>query len=182
MLSRRPRRLPPARRRRWLRLRRRLSEEPPLHPEGTQQEPLFLALQALSRKERTVAEMGSWLRARGVESDEVEAVVEHLAEDGTLDDRRFAVRYAEDKRDLSGWGEERIRMALVQRGVPDEHISEALQAGDEDETARAVTALNARGLSLSDALERNRAFGFLVRRGYSAEVAYAAIRQAAPDA
>ena len=153
-----------------------------MHPGGTGEEPLFLALQALSRKERTVAEMGNWLRARGVESDEAEAVVVHLAEDGTLDDRRFAVRYAEDKRELSGWGEERIRMALAQRGVPDEHISEALQAGDDDETARAVAALQARGASLSDALERNRAFGFLARRGYSAEVAYEAIRRAAPDA
>ena len=145
-------------------------------------EPLALALQALSRKERTVAEMGSWLHARGVETDDVEAVVGHLAETGTLDDRRFAERYAEDKRELAGWGEERIRMALAQRGVPEEHISEALEAGDEDETSRAVAALNARGSGLSDALERNRAFGFLGRRGYSAEVAYEAIRRAAPDA
>ena len=144
-------------------------------------EPLSLALQALSRKERTVAEMGSWLHARGVDSEEVEAVVGHLAETGTLDDRRFAERYAEDKRELSGWGEERIRMALAQRGVAEEYISEVLQAGGDDETSRAVAALSARGASLCDALERNRAFGFLVRRGYSAEVAYEAIRRAAPD-
>ena len=145
------------------------------------EEPLALALQALSRKERTVAEMGSWLHARGVGSDEVEAVVGHLAETGTLDDRRFAERYAEDKRELAGWGEERIRMALAQRGVADEYISEALGAGEVDETSRAVAALEARGASLSDALERNRAFGYLVRRGYNAEVAYEAIRRAAPD-
>ena len=144
-------------------------------------EPLALALQALSRKERTVAEMGSWLHARGVGSDDVEAVVGHLAETGTLDDRRFAERYAEDKRALAGWGEERIRIALAQRGVADEHISEALQASDEDETSRAVAALSTRGASLCDALERNRAFGFLVRRGFSAEVAYEAIRRASPD-
>ena len=153
-----------------------------MSPEGTGSESLALALQALSRKERTVAEMGSWLHARGVESDEVEAVVGHLAETGTLDDRRFAERYAEDKRELSGWGEERIRMALSQRGVPEEHISEALEAGDDDETSRAVEALSARAMGLCDALERNRAFGFLVRRGYSAEVAYEAIRRASPDA
>ena len=143
-------------------------------------EPLALALKALSRKERTVAELGSWLQARGVDSDEVEAVVGHLAETGTLDDRRFAARYAEDKRELAGWGEERIRMALAQRGVTEEHISAAVQAGG-DETDRAVALLNGRGMSLSDALERNRAFGFLVRRGYSAEVAYEAVRRASED-
>ena len=142
------------------------------------EESLTLALKALSRKERTVAEMGSWLQARGVDAGEVEAVVGYLAEDGTLDDRRFALRYAEDKRELSGWGEERIRLALVQRGVPEDHIAEALQAGDEDEVERAVAVLQGRGTRPCDALERNRAFGFLVRRGYSAEVAYAAVRRA----
>ena len=145
-------------------------------------ESLSLALKALSRKERTVAEMGSWLQARGVDSDEVEAVVSYLAEDGTLDDRRFAVRYAEDKRELSGWGEDRIRLALVQRGVAEDHIAEALEAGDEDEVARAVAVLRGRGSSLCDALERNRAFGFLVRRGYNAEVAYEAVRRAGEPA
>lgn len=141
-------------------------------------ESLSLALKALSRKERTVAEMGSWLQARGVDSEEVEAVVSYLAEDGTLDDRRFAVRYAEDKRELSGWGEDRIRLALMQRGVAEDHIAEALEAGDEDEVGRAIAVLRGRGSSLSDALERNKAFGFLVRRGYNAEVAYEAVRRA----
>jgi SOS response regulatory protein OraA/RecX len=73
-------------------------------------------------------------------------------------------------------------MALTQRGVAEEYISEALGAGGEDETDRAAAALAARGGGLCDALERNRAFGFLVRRGYSAEVAYEAIRRASPDA
>jgi len=145
-------------------------------------ESLSLALKALSRKERTVAEMGSWLQARGVDSDEVEAVVSYLAEDGTLDDRRFAVRYAEDKRELSGWGQERIRLALAKRGVPEDHIAEALESGDDDEVGRAISVLRGRGGSLCDALERNKAFGFLVRRGYNAEVAYEAVRRAGEPA
>lgn len=145
-------------------------------------EPLALALQALSRKERTVAELGSWLQARGVAPDDAEAVVGHLAETGTLDDRRFAQRYAEDKRELSGWGEGRIRTALVQRGVAEEDIAEALQSGTEDEVERAAGLLRDRGYSLCDALERNRAFGFLVRRGYDSDAAYEAVRIASrPD-
>jgi regulatory protein len=144
-------------------------------------EPLALALQALSRKERTVAELGSWLRARGVGTDDVELVVGHLAESGTLDDRRFAVRYAEDKRELSGWGEERIRLALSQRGVPEDDIAEALESAADEEATRAAAALRKRGASPCDALERNRAFGFLVRRGFSAEVAYEAVRRASGD-
>ncbi len=142
------------------------------------EEPLTLALQALGRKERTVAELGSWLRARGVVSEEVEAVVGQLAESGTLDDARFARRYAEDKRELAGWGEERIRIALTQRGVDETDIAKALAAGSTEEVARAVDQLRRRGAPLTDALERNRALGFLVRRGYCSETAYEAIRRA----
>ena len=92
------------------------------------EEPLSLALRALDRKERTVAEMGSWLRARGVGSEQVVAVVDRLVATGVLDDARYARRYAEDKRQLKRWGSERIRTALLERGVPAEDVEEALRA------------------------------------------------------
>ena len=44
-----------------------------------------------------------------------------LIEAGALDDERFARRYAEDKRELRGWGPERIREALAARGVAERH-------------------------------------------------------------
>ena len=50
-------------------------------------------------------------------SEEIEAAVARLTEIGELDDERFARRYAEDKRELRGWGAERIREALASRGV-----------------------------------------------------------------
>ena len=68
---------------------------------------LSLALRALGRKERSVAELGSWLRQRGVADDDAEQAIGHLIETEVLDDARFARRYAEDKRELSGWGSER---------------------------------------------------------------------------
>jgi SOS response regulatory protein OraA/RecX len=55
-------------------------------------EPLSLALQALDRKERTVAELGEWLRTRGVEDGEVADVVDRLVSTGVLDDARYACR------------------------------------------------------------------------------------------
>jgi regulatory protein len=142
-------------------------------------ESLSLALQALGRKERTVAELGSWLRARGVGDDDAEQVVDRLVSTGTLDDVRFARRYAEDKRELKRWGSERIRAALLDRGIAAEDIDSALSdAGGEEEVERAVTLLRERGATLADALERQKALGLLVRRGYESEVAYEAVRRA----
>jgi regulatory protein len=142
-------------------------------------EPLSLALQALDRKERTVAELGSWLRARGVETDQVDEVVDRLVSSGVLDDARYARRYAEDKRELKSWGSERIRAALRDRGVADEDVEEALgDGGYEEEVERAVAILRERRETLADALERQRALGALIRRGYDSEIAYEAIRRA----
>jgi regulatory protein len=143
-------------------------------------ESLSLALKALERKERTVAEMGSWLRARGVGPDEAEEVVDRLVSTGVLDDARYARRYAEDKRELRRWGSDRIRAALLDRGVSVEDADEALaEAGDEQEIERAVGLIRDRAAAgLEDALERQRALGALIRRGYDSEVAYEAIRRA----
>lgn len=148
-------------------------------------DPLAQALQALATKERSVAEMGEWLRARRVSDEDVETVVSYLIEIGSLDDSRFATRFAEDKRHLAGWGTERIRDALIARGVGTEDVDHALGADESsDELDRAVAALRERGLELGDDRGRSRAFGFLTRRGFTADAAYEAIRRAekGPDA
>jgi regulatory protein len=142
-------------------------------------EPLSLALRALDQKERTVAEIGSWLRARGVAPEETDEVIDRLIAGEVLDDARYARRYAEDKRQLKRWGSERIRAALLDRGISVEDADEALRDADsEQEVERAVELLRDRGATLEDALERQRALGMLVRRGYESEVAYEAIRRA----
>ena len=142
-------------------------------------EPLSLALKALGQKERTVAEMGSWLRARGVAPEETDEVIDRLIASEVLDDARYARRYAEDKRQLKRWGSERIRAALLDRGISPEDAEGALGDADtEQEVERAVELLRDRGATLEAALDRQRALGMLVRRGYDSEVAYEAIRRA----
>jgi regulatory protein len=146
------------------------------------EEALSLALRALGRKERTVAEMGSWLRQRGVADDEVQAVVGRLAEDGALDDARFAARYAADKRELAGWGNDRIRSALLDRGIAMVDVEAAIEDDEPaSEAERAAALLIERRIPLRGERDRSRAFGFLMRRGYQAETAYEAIRRAARD-
>jgi regulatory protein len=138
-----------------------------------------LALRALGYKERTEAELRSWLDERGVEDAEIEEVISLLAEAGAVDDASFARRYAEDKGLLAGWGPDRIARVLEGRGVAREHIEAAL--GGEDESAqleRATSLLLGRGMSCDTERHRERALGLLVRRGYPLELAYEAVRAA----
>lgn len=140
---------------------------------------LSLALRALGRKERSVAEVGSWLRQRGVGDDDAEQAIGHLIETEVLDDARFARRYAEDKRELSGWGSERIRAALIERGVPVADAEAAVGSeGAELELERAVALLRERGAALEEERGRSRALALLARRGFESDLAYEAIRRA----
>ncbi len=148
------------------------------------EEALELALAALSRKDRTVAELRSLLARRGCEPAAREAAIARLAELGALDDARFARAFAVGKRELRGWGPARIRRALEARGIAAELAAAAAgeDAGGEAAVERASALLRERGEPLDGDAARARAFGFLVRRGYDHETAYAAIRRAASAA
>ena len=138
-----------------------------------------LALRALSHKERTESELRGWLAERGVEEGEIEEVIALLAEAGAIDDASFARRYAADKRELASWGPERIANALEGRGVAGEHIEAALAGeGQAAELDRAVALLGERGIRCDSERERRRGLALLVRRGYSKELAYEAVRAA----
>jgi len=138
-----------------------------------------LAVGAISRKERTVAELREWLSDRELDGADGEETVERLISMGGLDDERYARCYAEDKRELSGWGPERIREALMSRGI-DRHLAEAVCQGEPavDQAERAAKLLADRGDALDDDAGRGRALAFLARRGYDYEVAYQAVRLA----
>jgi regulatory protein len=141
-------------------------------------EPYELALRALSYKERTESELRSWLAEREVAEADIEEVIALLIEAGAIDDAGFALRYAEDKRSLAGWGPDRISKALDGRGVEREHVDAALSGDDEEaQLERAIGLLGDRGLACESGRERDRALGLLVRRGYPLELAYEAVRK-----
>lgn len=138
---------------------------------------LAKALAALGRRALTEAEMRQWLQTREVEGEEIERVVEFLTENLALDDRTFAFAFTSDKKDLAGWGSDRIRKVLLRRGIARTLVDEALSDSDhQTEVERAVRVLQEKGAELDDDRGRRRALGLLARRGYDADEAYAAIR------
>lgn len=122
--------------------------------------------------------MTEWLRERVDDEGEVEAAIGALIESGGLDDARFAQAFAADKRELKGWGPERIRGALEARGINAEDVDLALRAESPDqELDRAVELLERRRQAIASEGERSRALSFLARRGYAFETAYEAVRR-----
>jgi regulatory protein len=137
-----------------------------------------LAYRAVGQRERTVAELRTFLERKRVEPSAIDAAVAELTEAGFLDDARYAQRFAEDKRELDRWGSERIARELHRRGVADDVIEVAIaDRSREAELQTALVLLAQRAPSLEDDRERDRAWRLLVRRGYEAELAYEAVRR-----
>jgi regulatory protein len=113
-----------------------------------------------------------------LEEADIDGALAELTEQGYLDDARFARRFAEDRRNLDGWGSERIERSLLASGVDPELIEAALGSREaRDELEAAVSVLRDRlRVAPTDERERQRALALLVRRGYELELAYDAVR------
>jgi regulatory protein len=128
------------------------------------------ALNLLGYRARSEAELRERMRHYGYAEETIELVVLRLRELGYLDDAEFARLKAHQQ--ARKYGPRRVSVELRKSGVKEDLAREVVQeefAGrSEAEEARAAAArrYNGRG---SDA-EARRVYGFLVRRGYSAEV------------
>lgn len=140
-------------------------------------EALGRAYRYLGHRDRTATEMRTHLLAKGVRESVVDVALAELSEQGYIDDARFALRFAADRRTLDAWGAERVERRLSALGVAPEHVAAALAQGAEGELAAAVALLRRRFTTPPDSeRERQRALGLLVRKGYELELAYEAVR------
>jgi regulatory protein len=146
---------------------------------------LALAYRFLNRRDRTEAELRAHLDGKGIEPGDVEQAVAALRGQGYVDDARYARLLAEDKRDLEGWGSERIRRTLTARGI-DRELIEAALVGDEQDTIteidRAVAVLSRRfPTPPRERRERDRALAVLLRKGYDVDLALDALTRHVGD-
>ena len=147
-------------------------------PERELERAIQLGHRAIGYRDRTVAELRTFLERKRVEPDAIDEAVRELIAEGLLDDARYARSFAEDKRELDRWGSERIARDLHRRGVPPDLIDRAVADRSRDaELATALLLLEQRVPPPRDDRERDRAWRLLVRRGYEPEIAYEAIRR-----
>jgi regulatory protein len=148
------------------------------------QHALDLAYRFLGHRDRTEAEVRERLGAEGVAEPVVHEAVEELRHLGYVDDARYALRFAEDRRTIDAWGAERIERRLLAVGVDPQLIEAALGeqgAGEELEAALSVLRRRFAQPPTGDR-DRDRALGLLVRKGYELELAYDAVRAFERDA
>lgn len=129
------------------------------------------ALNYLSYRARTRAEVERYLANKQVDPQVIQTVVARLTEVGLLDDVDFARTWVEQRESLAPRSRRMLQHELRQKGVAPEDIALALEDLDEVETAyRAAMTRASRYAHLDRQTFDRRLGGYLLRRGFSYDV------------
>lgn len=120
---------------------------------------------------RSQAEVKQKLYSLGLFKKEVEELISRLIEEGYLDEERFAIQFASGKSRIKGWGKQKIRHQLRQKGIPEFYIIKALKSLDESEyTASFKRIADKKWLALQSEknifVKKNKWQQFLLQRGF----------------
>ncbi len=136
------------------------------------------ALNFLSYRPRSCAEVVTYLQGRDVSEQQIEAIIARLERAGLLDDEAFARYWVENRERFRPKGLHALRYELRNKGLKDEVIERALGSVDVSESAYRAAGKKARQLSQADSSTfRRKLVAYLARRGFDHEVAREAVER-----
>ena len=83
-------------------------------------------------QERCVRDVRDKLKTFDLPQEEKDKILDYLVDNRFVNDERFAKSFVRGKVNQSGWGLNKIRFHLVQKGIAKETIDEALGQTDEE--------------------------------------------------
>lgn len=128
------------------------------------------ALRLLARREHSAQELRQKLLLREHPAELIDAAIRELAEQNLLSDARFAEAFVRS-RGTRGYGPQRIRAELRQRGVDPTVAEDSLRSSEEDWQARALAQYRKRFGTQPprDVAERSKRYRFLMNRGFTTD-------------
>ena len=141
------------------------------------------ALRWLTARELSEAQVRARLADRGFTDHAILPAVARLIQDRTIDDRRAAAAVARTEARVRRRGPRRVMAKLISMQIDRELATAVVRElfGEDGEDALLDTTLERRlrgdAERLTDPRERRRVLAYLVRQGFSASAASAAIRR-----
>ncbi len=154
---------------------------PPEDPESSKTAYLR-ALRWLTARELSEAQVRARLAEAGYTNAAIRAAVERLLKDRTVDDRRAALSVARTEARVRRHGPRRVMGKLISmqidRDLARDIVGELFGEEDEAQLLEATLDRRLRGKPerLKEPGERRKVLAYLVRQGFSASAAMAAIR------
>ena len=163
-------------------MQQRRNSRPPLTAAKLEELALHYVGRFATSRAKLVSYLGRKLRERGwdgTESPEPEQLADRLVRRGSVDDRAFALSKA---RSLTGhgYGEKRVKQALVLAGIGEEEGSDARDLAEEEAVAAALRFAKRRAIGpyaqhVPDQGQRGRALAAMIRAGHRFPIARAIV-------
>jgi len=154
------------------------SELKRLRAEQREKSVLERALRLVASRQRSEHELRQRLAQRCRNGAAIEAAIARLRELGLIDDTAFAQSWTESRDRASPRSARMIATELRQKGVAREAAEAAAAGVDEAEAAYRAAARRAAAMKALDFSDFQQRLGnFLLRRGFSHEIAGEAVRQ-----
>lgn len=136
------------------------------------------ALNYLSYRPRSQAEMERYLLGKGWDEVVVCDVIDRLKQIGLVDDREFAHFWVDNRQRFRPRGRMALRYEMKAKGLGEEIIAEVLEDVDEEQSAYELASSRARKETGLAPREFRRKLGqYLARRGFSFSVIEAVLRK-----
>lgn len=153
----------------WLQVGKELSRSKinELKAKDNQEKAYQRALNFLSYRDRSTAEVERNLRKHDVPEAAIEAVIQRLQDNHLLDDLDFARKWVENRAAFHPRGRRALAAELRQKGVSRPVIDKVLEDVDEYEMAYKVAQNKLRRIKDLERPEfNNKLYGYLSRRGF----------------
>ncbi|MGD2165998.1 MAG: RecX family transcriptional regulator [Anaerolineae bacterium] len=126
------------------------------------------ALNYLSYRPRSIAEVRRNLRDKDVQDRVIDAVINRLISARLLDDREFARYWVDNRARFNPRGRRGLRYELRRKGVSRDVIDDVLEGFDVEAAARKAVEAGARRLSQEAPRDfRRKLKAYMARRGFS---------------
>jgi regulatory protein len=137
--------------------------------EEEQQRARDYAFRLLSFRARSQKEILGRLKNRGYPEAVIDSIIQELKNSNLIDDKKFAIMFAQDRLNLAKKGKRVIFAELLRKGVPKPDVEEALKKiNNEIEVAKKlIEKYKNRYARLEPKKRKKKLYDLLLRRGFT---------------
>ena len=132
-------------------------------------------------QERCVKDVTEKLKTFDISPKDKEEILHYLIDNRFVNDERFAKSFVRGKINQSGWGLNKIRFHLIQKGIAKEIIEEALHVFDEEAyRQRLVEVLQTKSKTVkaaNDFEKKRKLAAFAMQRGFEASLVWEVLKE-----
>ena len=134
-------------------------------------------------QERCVKDVRDKLKTFDIPQTEKDRILDYLLDNRFVNDERFAKSFVRGKVNQSGWGLNKIRFHLIQKGIAKETIDEALEQTDEDVyRQRLIDILTTKSKTIkadSDFERKRKLAAYAMQKGFEGDLVWEVLKDLA---